>query len=338
MYSSDVRHIAGRDNPVADILSRPEGVPLGANYTLSLEDDEFTAPADLDPLPEVAPIAEATEPTTPLVFNTVSHEALRDAQQSCPEVANHKKGNHPRTINMTFVETAPGVSLYCDISTKRPRPLLPVEHRRTIYNLYHMINHPGISETIRRVQGRYYWPSLRQDVAKWAKECEDCLVGKSRRTITPPVSHIPIMPTRFTQLQFDIVGPLVPSNGFRYLLTVTDRTSRWVEAYPMKDATSESCLTEFINNWVPRFGVPLSAVSDNGASFISGLWKGLHEELGTIVTYTPPYHAQSFGSLERQHKDIKLGFRTILNHMQDRYGSKWLKDHMRSFKGLESLV
>ena len=69
-----------------------------------------------------------------------------------------------------------------------------------------------------------------------------------------------------------------------------------------------------------RFGLPTCY---NGKAFIAKLWKGLHDTLGTIVSYTPPLHPQSLGSLERQHKDIKSGFRAILNHMADTHGDKW---------------
>ena len=34
MWTSDVRHIKGKMNPVADALSRPADVPLGAAYRL----------------------------------------------------------------------------------------------------------------------------------------------------------------------------------------------------------------------------------------------------------------------------------------------------------------
>ena len=91
----------------------------------------------------------------------------------------------------------------------------------------------------------------------------------------------------------------------------------------MVDATAKSCLLAFITEWIPRFGLPSQAVSDNGSSFISQLWKGIHEALGIVVSYTPPLHPQSLGSLERQHRDLKSGLRTALYQMGDRYGSQW---------------
>ena len=194
--------------------------------------------------------------------------------------------------------------------------------RRIIFNLFHMLNHNGQAKTLKKIEDCYYWPTMRHDISDWIKTCPDCLAGKVKRTVSPAVSHIPVLPQRFTQLMFDVVGPVVPSNGYRYLLTVTDRTSRWLEAYPLEKATSQACLMAFLQEYIPRFGVPLQAVSDNGPSFISGIWKGIHEALGTIVSYTPPLHPQSLGSLERQHKDLKSSFRSLLHRMGDEKGDQ----------------
>ena len=214
--------------------------------------------------------------------------------------------------------------LFCDISTGRSRPLVPPLLRKTVFNQFHGLNHPGTKPTIKKVEDRYYWPELRQDVSKWTNECLVCLKCKYHKTIRPAVSHIPVVPRRFTQLQFDLVGPLVPSSGYRYLFTVICRTSRWIEAFPLTDATSQACVDAIIQGWIPRFGLPCQAISDNGPSFVSNIWKGLHDSLGTIVSYTPPLHPQSLGSLERQHADIKSGLRSALLSMNDSYGASWL--------------
>ena len=122
----------------------------------------------------------------------------------------------------------------------------------------------------------------------------------------------------------DIVGPLPVSNGMKYLLTVIDRTSRFVDALPLPEATAANCCEAFVSQWVSRFGLPRTATTDNGNTFISHLWSQMHDQLGTVVTYTPVYSPASLGSLERQHKDIKASLRAVLNHMGDTHGSSWL--------------
>ena len=120
------------------------------------------------------------------------------------------------------------------------------------------------------------------------------------------------------------MGPLPPSEGMRYLLTIYDRTSRWTEALPMPEATAHNCSEAFQRGWIAKFGLPTVATSDNGNTFISNLWCDIKQALGIHVDFTPPYHSSSLGGVERQHKDIKLGLKTTLLEMGDEYASTWM--------------
>ena len=139
-------------------------------------------------------------------------------------------------------------------------------------NLPHS-DHPGPKATARKVESRYYWPSLQSDVAQWARKCKGCQASKSSKTIIPPLDNKPIRHGRFQSLQIDVVGPLVVSEGQRYLLTAIDRASRYFDAFPMPVATSAQCATAFIRGWVRHFGVPLQAETDQGKPFIANLWR-----------------------------------------------------------------
>merc|ERR1711951_38473 len=92
----------------------------------------------------------------------------------------------------------------------------------------------------------------------------------------------------------------------------------------MAEATAQNCCDAFINHWVSRFGLPQTATTDNGNTFVSQLWSQLHQKLGTVVNYTPLYHPASLGGLERQHRDIKASLNAVLYHMGDQHGSRWL--------------
>ena len=124
------------------------------------------------------------------------------------------------------------------------------------------------------------------------------------------------MAPRFKDLQIDVVGPLVESEG-KYLLTVVDMTSRYFTALPMPSATAPHCANAFIRGWISTFGLPFSAKSDSGNVFISALWKELHKELGSIVKYSPLYSSQSLGGFERQHRDLKSSLKATLLAMGD---------------------
>ena len=182
--------------------------------------------------------------------------------------------------------------------------MVPLQWRKPIIKLYHQLAHSGQKDTVKKVSGSYYWPGLRKDVSNFVTRCQDCQAVKSYKTIRPVQGNIPVPDQRFSHLQVDIVGPLPPSEGHRYLLTILDRTSRWIEALPLIEANSESCATAFIRGWLKHFGLPRIVTSDNGNTFVANLWQGLQKNLGIEVAYTPPYHPSSLGGVERKHRDI----------------------------------
>ena len=76
----------------------------------------------------------------------------------------------------------------------------------------------------------------------------------------------------------------------------------------------------FLTNWVARFGVPEHITSDRGPQFVSSLWSGLAEFLGTKLHPTTAYHPQANGMVERFHRSLKASLRARLN------SPNWMKE------------
>jgi transposase InsO family protein len=113
----------------------------------------------------------------------------------------------------------------------------------------------------------------------------------------------------------DLVGPLPTlAEGFKYLFTMVDRSSRWLEAQTM---AAEDCVDALISSWVARFGVPTIVTSDQGRQFTSSLWASLTKLLGIKHVQTTAYHPQSNGMVERTHRQLKATVRARLA------GSRW---------------
>ena len=320
MWTSDVRFLPGKVNTTSDLLSRPPGVPLGTAYDL-----QASAAAVTDRTFEYASSASAHNHELAAVdFSTIDLKAMADSQASCEEVQAHRQGKHPPGLILTDYSFG-DVVLYADVSNHhRARPLVPKQFRTQIMGLFHHITHPGQKETVRLVAASYYWPTMRNDVAHFVKTCPSCQAVKTTKHVALPPANIQVPAKRFSQVQLDIVGPLETSfDGYRYLLTVIDRTTRYADAYPLTSASAENCCRAFIDNWISRFGLPHQAVSDNGNVFISKMWKMLHERLGVMVQYTPVYHPASLGHLERAHRDIKYGLKTALLDMGKSHGQSW---------------
>ena len=95
---------------------------------------------------------------------------------------------------------------------------------------------------------------------------------------------------RFKHVHMDIVGPLSESGGYKYLLTVIDRFSRWPEAVPLKNMEALTVCRAFVDHWISRFGTRETLTTDQGGQFESQLFKALLRLVGCQRNRTTAYH------------------------------------------------
>ena len=148
------------------------------------------------------------------------------------------------------------VGMWCDTSSGQIRPLVPVTFWKAIFDAIHGLSHGGSRRTLRSILSRYVWPSAKKDIRQWCRTCMPFQMSKVSRHTKTPVSVIPSAKRRFGSIHVGLVGPLPSSEKCKYLLTIVDRFSRWPEAYPLPDMSSNTCARAFIRHWLPRFWHP----------------------------------------------------------------------------------
>ena len=201
----------------------------------------------------------------------------------------------------------PGIDqpIVCDTSVGRPRVLVPASRSHRIFEAIHDLAHLSGKATLSMISRAYVWPNMRRDVQQWARQCQACAASKVAIHTKPPILPIQVPATRFEHVHVNLVGPFATSRGWKYILTIIDRTTRWPEAPPIADTTSETVVQAFLDRWIARFGVPVTVTSDRGTQFTSDLWRHSLEKLGINVTTTTSHHPQSNGLVERFHRTLK---------------------------------
>ncbi|BHF67897.1 hypothetical protein SprV_0301092600 [Sparganum proliferum] len=72
---------------------------------------------------------------------------------------------------------SPGTIL-CDWSTGTPRPVVPLSYRKTVFEHFHSLSHPGIRASRKLIAARFIWPKMNSDIALWTKQCLACQKNK----------------------------------------------------------------------------------------------------------------------------------------------------------------
>ena len=239
-FTTDLQHVAGKDNQVADCLSRAvvEAVHLGLDYNCIAAD-------------------QTTDPDVQLLRTSTTGLKIEDV-----------------------VFSDAGTTLLCDVSTGSPRPIIPTGWRRQVFGAIHGLSHPGSKASQRLVAAKFVWHGLKKDVRDWANTCLECQRAKVHRHTKAPLELFQVPQRRFDHVNVDLVGPLPSSHGFTYLLTMVDRTTRWPEAVPLTSLASVEMTRAFISTWVARFGTPSDISSDRGTQFTSELWSAVAQSLG----------------------------------------------------------
>merc|ERR1711911_120281 len=76
-----------------------------------------------------------------------------------------------------------------DVSNGPARPFIPLSWRKKVFDLIHGLGHPGVHRTKQAVTAKFVWPSINNDVAKWARECLPCQQAKVTRNTVQPIGE-----------------------------------------------------------------------------------------------------------------------------------------------------
>ena len=202
--------------------------------------------------------------------------------------------------------------VWYDETTGRQRPYLPQNLRYNVFKERHGWCHPGTKKTLKLVADDFIWPSMNKDVRQWTRACQSCQSSKVLRHTKPAIKTIPTV-ARFHTVHIDLVGPLPVSKNCRYLVTMVDRFTRWMEAVPVQSMDTDTVAAAFVQSWVSRFGVPEVVISDRGRQFESTLWSKLMTRFGIKRRRTTAYHPACNGAVERFHRTLKNALRTQCN-------------------------
>ncbi|KAG7301819.1 hypothetical protein JYU34_013203, partial [Plutella xylostella] len=168
-------------------------------------------------------------------------------------------------------------------------------------------SHLGIVKTKALARSKFWFPGVDTAIENMINSCHICLSMRPSPPRAPVVSW-PYPDKPFQRIHMDFLGPI---KNEMYLVIV-DAHTKWVECYNMKDNITTSMVISKLCEYMSRFGIPISVVSDNGSSFTSGQFSDFCKLNGISHVTTAVYHPASNGQAESCVKIVKKGIKTAL--------------------------
>ena len=185
-----------------------------------------------------------------------------------------------------------------------------------------MAGHFGRRRTQALVQEHYFWPKISRSVQRYVGTCMACQRAKpSTQRPLGLLQPLPVPDERWRDVSMDFVGPLpTTARGNDYLLVIVDRFSKMLHLVPTKQTvTARQVAQLFFENVVRLHGIPQSIVSDRDSRFTSHFWRALWSLAGTTLAMSSSFHPETDGQTERANRTVQ----TILRSYVEPAGANW---------------
>ena len=294
-YGAKIEYRKGRDNVRADMLSRitssamTESLPI-AVITRSMSD----------------PVGVSSDDITTATRYGLKGKEVRKAQIE----------EFPAEIEQALFDDDSDYS-YCNklLRTEQvpykgaeyiARIVLPEQWRASVIAQAHTASgHSGPTKTLKRIWEDFTWKGIRGDVRRYLRQCGVCQVHRTD-VVRTHMHDVEVPPTPMQMVGIDFIGPFVADPmGCRYVLTIIDYHSGWVEAYRTIGTTTGEVIDTLVQEFFPRHGIPRILVADNASCFTSAAWNEFIGASEIELRHSTPYHPQGNSRVERFNGTLK---------------------------------
>ncbi|GAB0209834.1 hypothetical protein GRJ2_003449100 [Grus japonensis] len=155
--------------------------------------------------------------------------------------------------------------------------------------------------------GTYRWAcdrgvDLSMDaISQVIHQCETCTASKQAKRVKPLWYGGRWLKYKYGEAwQIDYITLPQTRQDKRFVLTMVEATTGWLETYPVPHATARNTILGLEKQVLWRHGTPERIESDNGTHFWNNLIDSWAKEHGIEWVYHIPYHAPASGKIERK--------------------------------------
>ena len=302
----DIRYVAGKENNVADFLSRYAG--MGGVNSIEISDFKLVVLQKRDK-----------------VLSDLREKVLQEQAKMAPGEPEKEIKVQGCTRPLKVVKDV----LLAKMARETPnaphgpwRVVVPQSMKSELLREAHnssIAGHGGQFRTMERLRSVFWWPNMTEDVAQHVKQCQTCQkVSTSGTTPPAPLEPLPVPSKTNERIHIDLFGPLKSSQaGNTYVLVITDALTKLVRLFAAPDKEAATVARLLLDGYIYIHGVPKSIQSDGGKEFCNelqtALWKSLDIEHAVIT----PHHPQTNAQVEIFNKTMAKYLRTAIEDGSD---------------------
>ncbi|KAF8785780.1 Transposon Tf2-9 polyprotein like [Argiope bruennichi] len=157
--------------------------------------------------------------------------------------------------------------------TEEAQLVVPIQERERVLQEYHdapTAGHYGAEVTYNKVTCRYYFPGMRKYIVEYVENYPDCNRYKPSNQTPTGLLRTSVYAQRFETLAIDLFGPLPETSfGKKWIFLVEDTSTKCMELFALKEATSVNWAKSLVEEVLLRYGLPRRIISDNCSQFRS---------------------------------------------------------------------
>lgn len=319
MYNFDVEHIAGKNIPHVDFLSR-------IDHRNPEEEITFKNEPYLNAVQEKTFSKDIRDRMTGDNTRHITMTDIKSEQKHCfsfKNMYNYLKYNTLPTQRQQALRIIDQHQDYIIINNTlyhiwrskhskmddKQQLCIPPAYRTAIISAYHdepTFGHFGHMKTLTKIQHRYFWEGMSADTLRYIQGCVTCAEANIGNTGKAPLKSLPIPEQPFQVVHVDILSIHTPSSGFKYIVLIVDAFSKYTIGRALRNKTGKAVTKALFEDLFLRVGFPRNFIirSDNGLENISSHNKAVHRLLGIKRVLTTPISPQSNGQLERYNRTL----------------------------------
>lgn len=304
-FDLQVQHIKGKDNVIADILSRyPPELHLLPQHNLEINVNAYKliiSPKEIKDFSDIQKLQLADT-----LIENVYLKVLNDVKFPGRKFYTLHK-------DVLFFKSAKDVTWRIYVPKTLENHFIETTHLE--------LGHAGIFKTYQHAKRFAFFKDMYKKIKHLVSICLECQTCKvSNQQFRAPL--MPILASNILDLvSVDLYGPLPTSKGnFSFIFVILDVFSKYVKLYPIRCAKGPVVTRVMLEKYLPEIGKPKVVLADRGPCFKSNHWENKLKENDIIPTHSSVYNPAS-NPVERYMRNLGNSFRIYCKN----HHSTWIE-------------